>query len=117
VPDLVRDLDFLNVDMTLVPLCPDVPDCDTLPAALGNLYVREGAALGGQYISRYLENVLGLSAGNGYRFFSSAGRNVGHQWKQFQGLLLLYSSRETDDEVIRAARSAFELIRIWLCQT
>lgn len=114
--DLEADLDYFAVDRSALQLCHRKINCESLPAAVGSLYVREGSALGGQYISRQLETLLGLSDRQGYQFFSSAGRNVGREWKAFQSVLLQYSSRETEDEMIASAIETFENIRIWLCE-
>ncbi len=116
LPDLEQDLEFFSVQMGEMPICSSVPACQTLGEALGNLYVREGSALGGQIISRQLESRLGLSNGAGYQFFGSAGRNVGQQWRQFQRLLMQHSSAENGEAAVISARMTFESIRIWFAQ-
>src|SRR3954468_11281981 len=58
-----RDLLALGMsaaEIALAPLCPDLPRVDTLPRALGALYVMEGATLGGQVVRRRLGRTLGL---------------------------------------------------------
>jgi heme oxygenase len=115
LPDLASDLRFFGREPADIPVCGFVPVPATPSAALGNLYVREGAALGGKMISNHLEKSLGLSGGNGYRFFASTGRDVGRDWKRFQLTLLDHSSPAHDDEIAGAARFAFEAIHRWLC--
>lgn len=114
--DLIRDLEFFSLDASQIELCPFVPAFETLPEAVGSVYVMEGSALGGQVISRQLESLLGLSGGAGYQFFSSAGRNVGQEWRRFQQVLLRLSSKENDDALIDSARKTFDAIRVWLCK-
>lgn len=114
-PGLARDLEYFSVDPATVPVCTSVPTIESQAEAIGSLYVREGASLGGQIISRHLESVLGLSEGNGYRFFSSSGRDVGRDWKRFQTILLQCSSPVSDSVVISSARATFESICCWLC--
>jgi heme oxygenase (biliverdin-IX-beta and delta-forming) len=117
LPDLLSDLTFFQIDRCNLPHCRSVPECRTLPEAIGSLYVREGSALGGQYISRQLQSLIGLSGGSGYQFFSSAGQNVGGEWKRFQSVLLSYSSPENDEAIVESARQTFDAIRVWLCES
>lgn len=117
LPDLIRDMEFFDIHWDALPLCQFVPACGTLPETIGSLYVREGSALGGQYISKQLQIILGLNHGLGYQFFSSAGKNVGSEWRQFQKLLLEHSSPENDDAIVASARKTFDSIRFWLCET
>ena len=116
LPDLIRDLDFLEISRDSMRVCPAVPACESIPQAIGSLYVREGSALGGQYISRQLESRLGFANGAGYQFFSSGGRSVGPEWRAFQKLMLEHSSAENDQAMIESARRVFESIRVWLCE-
>lgn len=52
-----------------------------LAYGLGMLYVVEGASLGSRPISRHLRRRLGLSAGNGARFYAEAA--AGDDWQAF----------------------------------
>lgn len=97
----------------------NLPRCLRLPATtsraerLGACYVLEGATLGGQFISRHLENTLGLAAGEGYRFFRSYGADVGAKWQAFRQELLQHSSPENDPVMIQAAQDTFEMLTQW----
>lgn len=63
-PLLQSDLTFLDWNeptIQALPLCVDLPTLDSVPQALGCLYVLEGSTLGGQFISRDLQSRLGIT--------------------------------------------------------
>jgi heme oxygenase len=117
VPKLQEDLAFLGSDIGKLPLCQTLPDCGTWPNILGGLYVTEGATLGGQIISRQLEQILGLSARRGTAFFSSYGLQVGSMWRLFCATLQANTQPESEDAVIDAARKTFLSMHQWLCRS
>lgn len=55
-------------------------------AAWGSLYVMEGSALGGQFISRSLAHA-GLDAGCGAAYFHGWGEATGGMWREVRALL------------------------------
>jgi heme oxygenase len=79
------------------------------------LYVTEGATLGGQIISRHLEQTLGLSARRGAAFFGSYGLQVGAMWRTFCAILQTQTPVDQEDAAIAAARQTFIAIHQWLC--
>ena len=117
-PLIDRDLLALGwtaADVALVPLCPEPPAVDTLPRALGALYVMEGATLGGQLVRRRLAATLGLDAAGGVAFFSSYGDGVGPMWKEFQGLVRRsIASHDELDAMVDAAAATFDTITSWI---
>jgi heme oxygenase len=115
VPKLLEDLVYLGRKTAKLPVCKKLPDCRTWPAVLGGLYVTEGATLGGQIISRQLEQMLGLSARRGAAFFSSYGLQVGPMWRSFGTMLQANAPVEKEDVVIDAARQTFVCMHRWLC--
>ena len=56
-------------------------------AFLGALYVVEGSTLGGQYIARQVETVLGLVQGEGDAYFLGHGERTGERWREIRGIL------------------------------
>lgn len=98
-----------------LPLCSDLPCIDSVPGALGYLYVFEGATLGGAMISRHLRHTLGLSRARGAAFFGSYGSEVGPMWKAFTGALTAYAAA-TDEErqIVHAACETFSKLERWL---
>jgi heme oxygenase len=113
---LLNDLAYLGKKPAKLPVCHKLPGCQTWPEVLGALYVTEGATLGGQIISRHLEQMLGLSARRGTAFFSSYGLQVGEMWRLF--CLTLRANTPVDKEVIviNAARQTFVCMHQWLCR-
>ncbi len=63
------------------------PAIDDLPAALGCLYVFEGATLGGRIISAHLQDCLGIGPHNGGAFFHAYGGRGGRMWRGMQAAL------------------------------
>ncbi len=81
---LLQDLQALGVseaELKSAPQCADLPELRDFAAALGCLYVLEGATLGGQIISRLLRQNLGLTAENGAAFFNAYGKQTGRMWQ------------------------------------
>ncbi len=110
---LEQDLQALGESQPAIdslPLCRDLPPLDSVPKALGCIYVLEGATLGGQVIVRRLQGLALPTA-----FFGSYGENVRTMWKEFGAFLTEYTTgRGEDDEVVQSACKTFETIGTWL---
>ena len=81
-------------------------DPDRVAAFLGALYVMEGSTLGGRYIARHDQDVLGLEPGVGNAYFRGHGEATGALWREVQEQI----SAVREDRaglVIGAARRAF----------
>ncbi len=115
IPKLLEDLTYLGSIPAKLPRCNALPDCLKWPNLLGGLYVTEGATLGGQVISRQLEQILGLSARRGAAFFSSYGIRVGPMWRSFCATLQAQTPADKEDIVVEAARQTFVSMHKWLC--
>jgi heme oxygenase (biliverdin-IX-beta and delta-forming) len=96
-----------------LPRCTELPAADTENNILGAAYVIEGSTLGGQFISRHVERMLGLRDGEGYRYFQSYGSDVPARWQAFRQALLRQSSPENDALMIRAAQDTFGKLGAW----
>lgn len=83
---------------------------------LGSMYVTEGSTLGGQVITRMIEQGLGLSGGNGYSFYRSYGTEVGSMWRSFGAYAQSRVDAASYGEAIDAARATFEELRVWLSE-
>lgn len=108
--DLGYDLEQVEV----LPRCADLPALESIPQALGCLYVMEGATLGGQVISRHLQQNLGIDGNCGGHFFSSYGASVGAMWRGFGDALQAFCSASQSEEIIiRSACGTFAAFGRW----
>jgi heme oxygenase len=114
--------DFLQVRRKLPLLADDLGDLEpAAPApimwtdrsdALGTLYVIEGSTLGGQLITRKLQDRYGVSSS----FFASYGPDIGRRWQETKQLLDRPPFEVEDAKVIDGARRTFEFLQAWLEQ-
>ena len=116
LPSLARDLASLGLaapEMQLRP--PPAPRFDSVSAALGALYVLEGASLGGRVIARRVASVLGVSSIDGGAYFHGYGDDTGAMWRRF-GLIVnaWVSERGGSDAVIQGALDCFGVLETWL---
>lgn len=113
---LEDDLERMGVDATArsgLPRCERLPASGSRAALLGACYVFEGSTLGGQFITQHLRERVGVTPGEGDRYFNSYGREVGAKWQAFREELLRHSSVENDAEMIRAAGETFDRLAEW----
>lgn len=102
-------------DINALPLLNKLPSADNVAAAFGIAYVLEGSKLGGQFISRHVGSVLGLSPENGLRFFAGHGRETGAIWNEFRHAMsdFVVSSGQ-DETLIQSAAHTFDTFKAWL---
>lgn len=121
VPRLHADLLALGLtadQIKRLPRCQALPQLDTVPVALGCLYVLEGATLGGQLIARHLATTLGVTAATGSAFFTGYGPEVGEMWRVFQTHLRAAAATESSaQDMLRAAAATFAAFEQWLWHT
>jgi heme oxygenase len=113
---LASDLRYFGCDpaaLAHLPRCAALPVATTRTQILGVAYVLEGSTLGGQFISRHLEQALGLKDGQGCRYFRSYGPDIGPKWQAFRAELTRASSPEADDLIVRSAQAAFDSLHAW----
>ncbi len=117
-PLLVRDLGALGLAPAAV---NDLPRCSRIPrptspgAALGCLYVVEGATLGGRLIARHVEHRLGFGPRNGAAFFHGYGLDAGPRWRTFCSVLAAESRSDVAERAIVAgAIDTFVAYDRWL---
>ena len=117
VPWLERDLHALGLsapELRAIPHCPTLPALGNLAAALGCLYVLEGATLGGQVIARYVAQTWGLTPAHGSAFFHSYGARVGECWRAFGAVLSAYAAGAPQEHILGAAYATFIAFERWL---
>ena len=112
------DLCALAVDLKALarlPCCDRLPRLETIPEALGCLYVLEGATLGGKIITEHLKKVLPLDESRGCSFFNSYGDDVGRMWSSFLGILRRHCEKHGDaDVVVQSACQTFACLDWWI---
>lgn len=113
---LEADLRFLGMTEIDIERLPEavVPELEGKEAVLGSMYVTEGSTLGGQIISRMIEEKLGFSGGEGYSFYQSYGAQVGPMWRRFGEYFEHQVTRERLPVAIKSAQETFEGLQKWL---
>lgn len=95
-----RDREALHLPPAHVDLALDLRGPS---AALGSMYVLEGAALGGQVIARRVAAQFGLGPEHGAAFFNGWGSRTGAMWREFQQVLERHDAEGGDRPAARAA--------------
>lgn len=114
-PLLIRDLSAMGMPAGAweqLPLCGHLPLVQSLPGALGCMYVLEGATLGGQLMARHLAQTLGLGRANGAAFFNSYGADVGPMWKAFRSFVDAQPAAAAD-AITHSACTTFAALEQW----
>lgn len=113
-PLLERDLAALGGSVS-VPDCQRLPALPSRAAALGCLYVLEGATLGGQVIQRELSERLPLTMASSAHYLRCYGPETAARWKAFTSMLLAHGDdAEAEAEMISAATATFVSLHAWL---
>ena len=117
LPLLERDLRVLDEDPARLPVADAVPEVEDAAAALGCMYVLEGATLGGRVISRHLA-ARGIGPEAGGAFFAGYGDATGEMWKEFSAAIGGYAEAhpESTGRMVRAADETFTLLERWLAR-
>lgn len=112
---LRADLISLGVDQPdALPMCRTLPSLSSIAGAFGCLYVLEGASLGGQLVSRYVEKRFGYTSLHGAQYFNGYGARTGEMWMSFRRAADA-CGRESGprDAMISGALSTFTAFREW----
>jgi heme oxygenase len=114
------DLRALGVeDLDSLPDCQNLPELSDLAQGFGCLYVLEGSTLGGQFISRHVGKVLGVTpeVGGGGRYFHAYGEQTGAMWREFgTGLTAFVAECGGEDRVVASATATFRALRSWFAE-
>jgi heme oxygenase (biliverdin-IX-beta and delta-forming) len=115
---LEKDLAFLGAtadEVGKLPHSEDLATLDTVPKAIGVLYLFEGSRLGGQVLAKCLRDHFGFSELQGYAYFASNGANVAILWQSFKDEVGRYvASTAHEGEIIESAQRGFALLNAWL---
>jgi heme oxygenase len=118
-PLLAADLSRFGLADELLramPHCVGLPRLPNLPAALGCLYVLEGATLGGQLIARQLAAGLAIGPSSGAAFYNSYCAALGPMWQSFNQFAEEHG-RGHEDAVIAAASATFAALEAWYSES
>lgn len=112
--DLAR-LGYTTEAVLALPRCISLPPVASMSAALGVLYVMEGATLGGQIISRHLNDALSLQAHEGVAFFTGYGDQTRDMWKRFAVLMETADGLDIDASITAAVKT-FDTLDAWFVE-
>jgi heme oxygenase (biliverdin-IX-beta and delta-forming) len=116
---LYQDLRALAVppdSIAALPRCPGILLYENEAAALGSLYVLEGATLGGQVLLPLVEQRLQLTRQNGASYLGSYGHNIPVMWKRFCSVVESWCTDGARRATAAAAAVAtFESLEAWVC--
>ena len=111
----LRALGLTAAQLRAVPRCAGAPAFGTPEAALGGLYVIEGATLGGSIIRRHLARSLALTPAAGGAFYAGYGDRIGPMWQAFCRRLTAHAAEEASRRaVVCGACATFESLHDWL---
>jgi heme oxygenase len=111
------DLLWLGVqpqEIEFGPACDFVPAVRTHAELLGQLYVVEGAGLGGRILARKLDGLLGAGALDGRRFFLGRPAPDPLPWAVFCRRLEAWAERDDRLAMARSAERTFRALQQWL---
>lgn len=110
----LRELEISNNDDTKFQRCIDLPILSEHEHVLGYLYVMEGATLGGQVITKILENQLQITQDKGGRFFYGYGDETKMMWNEFCSLLCHINDIQQQNKIIHSASNTFNQLYKWM---
>lgn len=84
---------------------------------LGALYVMEGSRLGGQFLARHVDDVLGLTDGRGTAYFRGFGDKTGSMWKELLAVFETQIPEEDSEIAIAVAKQTFRAFGAWMSNT
>lgn len=114
-PAAERDMVALGYEFTSLPDCDHLPPLGGVEAALGYLYVMEGATLGGRIIARHLERALGIGEATGGAYFAGHGERTGERWRELREALERHVAAGGDaDAIVRTAEATFAALHGWM---
>lgn len=116
---LSDDLAALGVSadcLARLPRCAGIPVCQDEAAALGSLYVLEGATLGGQVLLPMVEQRLRLTRARGASYLAGYGHDTRAMWQRFGSVVESWCDNSARRATAAAAAVAtFESLEAWAC--
>jgi heme oxygenase (biliverdin-IX-beta and delta-forming) len=112
---ILDDLKSLGYSVASVPLCRDIPEINSIPQALGSMYVLEGSTLGGKIISRMLLKQV-PSLEQSLTFFQGYRDETMDMWQKFRQYLQQMIDAVHHEEAQLAAKETFVKFKNWIEQ-
>lgn len=103
---ILNDLHTLNASNQVLDIFLDADFKKHVPFCIGMLYVSEGSTLGGQYIVKNVQKVLGEKSVNATTFLNAHGSRTGSMWKAFTEKLNQYEKTLTEAEILEVEAGA-----------
>ncbi|MGI4860536.1 MAG: biliverdin-producing heme oxygenase [Janthinobacterium lividum] len=116
-PLLDADLRYLSegaCDPAVLPVCTALPALDSVPRALGSMYVMEGSTLGGRFIGPAMARRFALPDHLGYSYFDPYREHTGSMWNAFKLRMAQEVAPDQADAAVAAARETFTALHAWL---
>lgn len=112
---LWQDIHSLQVDVGNLTVCGQLPVLRSTAAALGAMYVLEGATLGGAIIAKMVKGKLVALPDAALQFFHGYGAGTLEKWNRFKACLNGYvTCEEQHPAVIQGAHETFSFFHEWL---
>lgn len=113
---ILADLTTLREPCGDLSQAPHLPQIQSLPQALGALYVMEGSTLGGKGITKMLLKKEGLNLQlESLQFFNGYGERTGPMWTAFVNVLNSFCGTEAEmAQMVETANQTFSLFKTWL---
>ena len=114
LPLLMRDLQALGcATPSTLPVCDCSLEWPGAAEAVGAAYVLEGSTLGGNVISRHIQQRFGAEVPRS--FLDCYGPRTGDNWRAFRAALSRFAtSREIENRMIGGAQCTFRAFTRWL---
>ena len=109
-PLLLSDLNSCGVSLSQLSFSSFLPEVSSVAQAFGALYVIEGSALGGQFLTKKLTSLYGSRLENSLSYLRGEGLKTFPLWKEFLGKLENYcgENEERKSLVVQSAIKTFE---------
>jgi heme oxygenase (biliverdin-IX-beta and delta-forming) len=110
---ILPDLKAIGYSTEQFSVCKYIPLINSVPQALGAMYVLEGSTLGGRMISKILmKNIHVRFDYSNLNFFSGYGDATGEKWKTFLSTIDQYS--DDANEIVDSANETFDCLTKWM---
>lgn len=103
---ILHDLSALHASTEVSDIFLNADFKNSIPFCIGMLYVSEGSTLGGQYIVKNVQKVLGEQVLDATTFLNAYGPRTGSMWKAFTEKLHLYETTLTEAEMLEVEAGA-----------